>query len=237
MIDFLKQFQRVNVGSDYNEGLRRYMISVYNYMAGALGITAITSLIASSSPTIMKLIYGTPLRWLLFFAPLIFVVTLGAKIKTMDFRKAQVCFWVFSGVMGLSLSGLFIVYTGTSIVRSFFITSVLFISMSIYGATTKKDLSSIGSIMIMGVWSLVSVSMCNVFFKSTPIQFAVSLVGIVIFTLLTAYDAQLLKSIYYSGSNDYESKNKLALIGALNLYFDFINIFIKLLYIIGDRRD
>ena len=220
----------------YNEGLRAYMLKIYNYMAGALGVTGIVAFMASSSPALMEMIFGTPLKYVAIFAPLGIVLYLSFRVANLSLKSAQTWFWVYAAAMGLSLASIFLVYTGTSIARTFFITAAVFGGMSLYGYTTKKDLTGMGSFLIMGVFGLIIASIVNIFLKSTGLEFAISAIGVIIFTGLTAYDTQKLKEVYYVAAGNSESLGKAAVMGALTLYLDFINLMIMLLRFIGDRK-
>jgi len=226
------------VGSNvkYNEGLKAYMNAIYKYMSIALGLTGIVSYIVSSSPFLLKLIFGSPLYIVVLLAPLFFVIYFSAKIWSISPEKARNYLWIYSILLGLSLSSIFLVYTGTSIVRTFFITSATFGGMSLYGYTTKKDLAGIGSFMMMGLIGLIIASLVNIFLKSPGMEFMISVVGILVFVGLTAYDVQKIRKTYdYVGVNS-DAKDKVAIIGALNLYMDFINLFLFLLRFMGSRR-
>lgn len=218
-----------------DQGLRAYMISVFNYMAIGLGITGLTAFAFASSPELMAAIWGSPLKWVVMLAPLGMVFFISFKINTLQASTAQGLFLVYSLLMGLSLSYIFIVFTGQSVARVFFITSALFASMSLFGYTTNRDLTAMGSFMMMGVIGIIIASLVNMFFKSSAMQFMISVIGVIVFTGLTAYDVQAIKSVYYE-SDDSETISKKAVIGALRLYLDFINLFISLLQILGDRR-
>jgi len=205
-------------------------------MSIALGLTGIVSYIVSSSPFLLKLIFGSPLYIVVLLAPLFFVIYFSAKIWSISPEKARNYLWIYSILLGLSLSSIFLVYTGTSIVRTFFITSATFGGMSLYGYTTKKDLAGIGSFMMMGLIGLIIASLVNIFLKSPGMEFMISVVGILVFVGLTAYDVQKIKKTYdYVGVNS-DQKDKVAIIGALNLYMDFINLFLFLLRFMGSRR-
>lgn len=218
----------------YDEGMRSYMLRIYNYMALALALTGFVAFAVSSSPELMKTIFETPLSFVVMLAPLGIVIYLSMRIQKLSFEAAQVWFWVFAATMGLSLASIFMVYTGASIARAFFITASVFGAMSLYGYTTKKDLTGMGSFLIMGLWGLIIASLVQVFFPSPGLQFAVSLLGVIIFTGLTAYDTQRLKEVYYSaGAGQLE---KVSIMGALTLYLDFINLMISMLRFVGDRR-
>jgi FtsH-binding integral membrane protein len=223
---------------NYNEGLRVYMLSIFQNMGIALAITALLSMFVASSPELMQVFFNTPLKWVIILSPLIMVFYLSAKIMSMSVQGARTALWVFSALMGISLASLFYVYTQQSLAKVFFITASLFGAMCIYGHTTKRDLSGMGSFLTMGLIGLIIASFANMFFPSPAIYNILSYVGVIIFTLLTAYDVQKLKNIYYSmGRSNNEASQKIAIYGALSLYMDFINLFIFLLRIFGVRRD
>lgn len=223
--------------SYYNEGLRSYMLKVYNYMAVALGITGLVSFLVSSSSYLLSAIYNSPLQWVVMFAPIVFVLFFSAKLHTMRLEVAKMALWLFAALMGLSLSWVFVAYTGTSIARVFFISASMFGAMAIYGNTTKRDLTSMGSFLIMGVFGLIIASLINLFMQSPALYFATSFLGVLIFTGLTAYDSQKIKDLYYKNNDGNElTLGRFAIMGALTLYFDFINIFVSLLHLMGDRR-
>jgi uncharacterized protein len=216
-------------------GLRQYMLSIYNYMAAGLAITGVVAFAVASSPAAMQLIFGTPLKWVVMLAPIAFVFLFAAKISSMSVQTAQVVFWAFAATMGLSLASIFMIYTGTSIARTFFITAATFGATSLYGYTTKSDLSKMGAFLFMGLIGLVIASVVNIFLGSTALQFAISVIGVVVFVGLTAWDTQRLKEEYAS-SYDHTALGRMAIMGALQLYLNFINIFTFLLQLIGDRR-
>lgn len=216
-------------------GLRTYMLKVYNLMAMALLLTGLVAFVASSSPQFMLAIFGTPLKWVVIFAPLAVVLLLSFKIDTLSYATAQTIFWAYAGLMGLSLSTLFVIYTGESITRVFFITASTFGAMSLYGYTTKRDLSGFGSFLFMGLIGIIIASIVNIFLQSSAMQFVISIISVLVFTGLTAYDTQAIKDRYYQSAGQ-EQLSKIALMGALELYLDFINLFISLLRIFGDRR-
>lgn len=219
----------------YDAGLRSYMLKVYNNMGLALAISGVVSMIVASSQGLMGLFFATPLKWLVLLAPLGFVFYFSFKINKISASAAQTLLWVFAAIMGLSLAPIFTIYTGTSIAKCFFITASLFGSMSLYGYTTKKDLTGMGSFLFMGLIGIVIASLVNIFLKSSGLGFVVSFLSVIIFTGLTAYDSQRIKSMYYQFS-DGESLSKAATMGALSLYMNFINLFIQLLQFFGDRR-
>ncbi len=210
------------------------MQKVFGLMAGGTAVTGLVSYFGAASGLYLQ-IAQTPLIWVVVFAPLAFAFFFGMKIQTMRASTAQVLFWVFSALMGLSLSYIFLRYTETSIARTFFIAAATFAGMALYGYTTKRDLSAMGSFLIMGVWGLVIAMVVNMFLASSALHWAISIIGVLVFTGLTAYDAQKIKSMYYAGDGA-EVSTKKAVIGALNLYLDFINLFVFLLQFLGDRR-
>ena len=220
--------------AEIDVGLRAYMQKVFGLMAGGTALTGLVAYFGASTGLYMQ-IAQTPLIWVLVFAPLAFAIFFGMKIQSMRASTAQALFWVFSALMGLSLSYIFIRYTGESIARTFFITAATFAGMALYGYTTKRDLTAIGSFLIMGVWGLLIAIFVNWWLKSAALGFAISAIGVLVFTGLTAYDAQKIKEMYYAGDGA-EVATKKAVLGALNLYLDFINLFVFLLQFLGDRR-
>jgi FtsH-binding integral membrane protein len=216
-------------------GLRDYMLRVYNYMASGLALTGIVAFVAAESGFYMS-IARTPLIWLVILAPLGLVFWMSYGIQRMQASTAQLLFWVYSGLMGLSLSVIFLVFTGASIARVFFITAGTFAAMSLYGYTTRRDLSGFGSFLFMGLIGVIIASLVNMFIHSSALQFAVSVIGVIVFTGLTAYDTQSIKEMYWEGA-DSELAGKAAIMGALRLYLDFINLFMLLMQLMGTRRD
>ena len=217
-------------------GLRQYMLRVYNYMASGLALTGIVALMVAASPGALHAIYQTPLRWVVMFAPLALVFFLGARIDRMQASTAQALFWVYSALMGLSLAFIFVVYTGESIARVFFITGAAFAGLSLYGYTTRRDLSAFGTFLIMGLVGILIAGLVNVFLHSTQLQFVISAAGVLVFAGLTAWDTQRIKKMYWE-SDGYEIAAKKAVMGALQLYLDFINLFMFMLQFLGVRRD
>jgi hypothetical protein len=211
------------------------MVRVFALMAMGLGLTGLVAFFAASSPQLMATIFMSPLKWVVIFAPLAMVFFISARINSLKLETAQVLFWVYAALMGLSLSSIFMVFTGESIARLFFITASVFGSMALYGYTTNRDLSQFGSFLMMGVLGLVVASIVNIFLKSSAMQMVLSSLGVLIFTGLTAYDAQQIKEAYLEGDST-DTAGKKAIIGALNLYLDFINLFISLLNLFGERR-
>ncbi len=221
----------------YDWGLREYLLRVYQYMAFALALTAVISMGAASSPEFLNIIHNTPFKWVIAFAPLVMVFYMGSRLMSMSVTGAQTCLMIFATLMGLSLSSIFIFFTGESIARVFFITASTFGAMCIYGHSTKKDLTSMGSFLMMGVIGLLIASVVNIFMQSGAMQFVISIVGVLVFTLFTAYDSQRIKALYYQTQSNSLITQKLAIYGSLTLYMDFINLFVFLLQLLGVRRD
>jgi len=221
--------------ADIDVGLRAYMLQVYNYMASGLALTGAVAYGVSTSETFMQAIFGTPLMWVVFLAPLGLVFFLSARINHMQASTAQALFWTYAGLMGLSLASIFVVYTGTSIARVFFITGATFAAMSLYGYTTKRDLSGMGSFLFMGLIGVVIASVVNIFLASSALHFAISVIGVLVFVGLTAYDTQNIRDIYNQLDSS-EIHGKKAIMGALRLYMDFLNLFLMLLNLFGERR-
>ena len=205
-------------------------------MSIALIISGLVSFLTASSPALMQIIFGSPLAFVVMLAPLGFVIFFSVKINSMSAEKAQTCLWIFAAIMGLSLATIFVAYTGTSIARVFFITAGTFSAMSLYGYTTKKDLTNWGSFLMMGLIGIIIASIVNIFMKSSALEFAISLIGVVVFVGLTAYDTQRIKNTYYQLAGNAQALQKAAIMGALSLYMDFINLFLMLLRLFGDRR-
>jgi FtsH-binding integral membrane protein len=217
-----------------DEGLRAYMLRIYNYMASGLALTGIVAYVAAYSGFYQS-IAATPLIWLVMLAPLGFVLALSFGINRMSAGTAQLVFWAYAAVMGLSLAGIFLVFTGASIARVFFITAGTFAAMSLYGYTTKSDLSRFGSFLMMGLIGIVIASLVNMFVASSALQFAISVIGVVVFVGLTAWDTQRIKEMYVENLDE-AIAGKVAIMGALTLYLDFVNLFMMLLQLIGVRR-
>jgi len=231
-----------------DEGLRAYMLKVYNYMASGIFLTGIISLLLFKLSVVMapdgsitglteigNALYNSSLMWIVMLAPLGVVIYMSFGIRKMSVTKAQGAFWVFAALMGASLSSIFLVYTGASITRVFFITAGTFGAMSIYGYTTKRDLTKLGSFLMMGLIGIIIASIVNMFMKSTMMYYVISILGVLIFVGLTAYDTQKIKNMYLATDSG-EIMGKKAVMGALTLYLDFINLFIMLLRLFGQRR-
>jgi FtsH-binding integral membrane protein len=211
------------------------MLRVYNFMASGVLLTGIVALLVASTPALYQPILGTPLKWEVMLAPLAFVFFFSFRIDRMSAFTAQATFWAFSAVMGLSLSSIFLVFTGVSIVQTFFIAASMFLGMSLWGYTTGRDLSRFGSFLIMGVVGVLIASLVNLFLGSSVMQMAISIVGVLVFTALTAWDTQNIKA-QYAANIGREAEMKIAVFGALSLYLNFVNIFQFLLHLTGERE-
>ena len=220
---------------DIDVGLRDYMLRIYNYMASGLALTGIVAYVFAQSGLYIA-IARTPLIWLVMLAPLGLVMWLSYGINRMQAATAQAIFWVYAALMGVSLASVFLVFTGESVARVFFITAGTFGAMSLYGYTTQRDLSQWGSFLFMGLIGIIIASLVNLFLASSALQFAISVIGVVVFVGLTAYDTQSIKEMYFE-SDDAQTAGKKAVMGALRLYLDFINLFMMLLQLFGTRRD
>lgn len=244
-MNFTKYNTTTVTSTSYDEGLRAYLLQIFSFMGLALLLTGVCAFYASSE-SFMNIMYSrseasvglSPIGWIIMLSPLAMVFFLSYKINSMSVSAAKLTFWSYSVLMGLSLGPLFYMYTGESLVRTFFVTASVFGAMSIYGYSTKKDLTSMGSFLFMGLMGIVIASLVNMFMQSSGLNFAISVVGVLIFTGLTAYDTQKLKEIYYfSAQASKDDLTKLSIHGALRLYLDFINLFIMLLRFFGDRRN
>lgn len=231
--------------AEFDAGLRAYMLKIYNYMASALILTGLVAYFAAQAAvtgggteltSFGQTLFLSPLKWVVMLAPLGVVLYLSARIHAMSEGTAQTWFWVYSGLVGLSLASIFLVFTGESVARTFFITAAAFGGLSLYGYTTKRDMSGMGSFMVMGVIGLMVASIVNIFLHSSGLQFAISIIGVLLFAGLTAYDTQRLKVSYYQLAQFGTSSGKAAIMGALQLYLDFINMFMFLLQFMGDRK-
>jgi FtsH-binding integral membrane protein len=222
-------------------GLRSYMLSVYNYMASGVLLTGIIAMLFANSSLINLIVnpatgQATPLFWVVLFAPLGLVFALSFGINRMSARTAQLLFWAYAALIGVQFSSLFLVYTGVSIAQTFFAVAASFLGLSLFGYTTKRDLSGMGSFLIMGVVGIFVALLINMFLRSPALNLAISAIGVLVFAGLVAYDTQKIKSLYYVVAGNGEAMAKTAVIGALNLYIDFINMFLFLLRFMGDRR-
>lgn len=216
-----------------------FVTRVYGWMAGGLGLTAVAAAISASSPAIMHAVYGTPLLWVLFLVELGLVFGVSAAINRISAATATMLFLLYAALNGVTLSGIFYVYTAQSLGTTFLVTSLTFAGVATYGAVTKRDLTSIGSFMTMGLFGLIIASLVNIWFKSPMVYWLTTYFGVFIFVGLTAYDAQKIRKIGAAAAMDRESSGRASIIGALALYLDFINLFLFLLRIFGggSRRD
>ena len=239
----LRNYQgRVQTGEMIDQGLRSYMLKVYNLMALGLAITGVAAYLGFNFAVqdgqltqFGVLLFQSPLRWVVILAPLAAVFFLSFRINRMSVAAAQTTFWVYAALVGLSLASIFLVYTQSSITQTFFVTAASFGALSLYGYTTKRDLSAMGSFLIMGLFGLIIASIVNIFLASSALQFAVSVIGVLIFAGLTAYDTQRIKELYYEADGADVAGRK-AIMGALTLYLDFINLFMFLLQFMGNRK-
>jgi FtsH-binding integral membrane protein len=244
MADFKYQTQTAGARTEViDQGLRSYMLRVYNYMAAGLGITGVAAygtfqaaVDATGNLTPFGVtLFTSPLKWAVIFAPFILVMVLSFGVQRMSAAAAQGLFWVYAALMGVSLASLGLIYTATSITQVFFISAAAFGALSLWGYTTKRDLTGMGSFLFMGLIGLVIASLVNLFLQSSAMAFALSCVGVLVFTGLTAYDTQKIKEMYFE-ADDTATMGRKAVMGALTLYLDFINLFLSLLRLFGDRR-
>ena len=218
-----------------DEGLRAYMLRVYNYMASGVALSGIVAALVASSPALLQAIYGTGLQWVVMLAPLGFVLVLSFGLNRLSATATQALFWAFAATMGASLSWVFVAYTGASIARVFFITAATFGAMSLYGYTTKRDLTGMGHFMRMGTIGILIALVVNVFLASSALHFAISVIGVIVYVGLTAYDTQKIRNMYFEADGA-DVATKKAVMGALRLYLDFILLMIMLLRLFGERR-
>ena len=221
--------------ASYDAGLRSYMLSVYNYMASGVLLTGVVALLFASSGLAADIMMGPGiLKYVIMFSPLAFVMVMSFGLNRLSTTALQACFWRFATVMGLSMSTIFLVFTQTSIAQTFFATAAAFAGLSLWGYTTKKDLSGFGTFLIMGVVGLLVAMILNIFLQSGTLALVISAAGVLIFAGLTAYDTQQIKSTYaYVAGTD--MAGKAVIMGALNLYLDFVNMFQFLLSFLGSR--
>ena len=217
-----------------DDGLRSYMLSIYNYMASGVLLSGVVALLFARSG-MAEATFGSPLRWLIALAPLGFVMAMSFGLNRMQTSTLKMLFWGFSVAMGLSLASIFFIYTGPSIALTFFATAGAFAGLSLYGYTTKRNLSAMGSFMVMGLIGIIIAMVLNMFLQSSAMALAISVLGVLIFAGLTAWDTQRLRSTYYQVQGT-EMVQKVVIMGALSLYLDFVNMFQFLLSLMGDRR-
>ena len=241
---------RAGVQTDIDEGLRRYMLRVYNFMAGGLALTGFVAWFAAQSGVYVWLVQ-TGMIWAAIIAPFAIVLYFSFRLHQMSAQKAQSVFWLYAGLMGLSLGGIFLIYTGTSITRVFLITAAAFGALSFYGYTTKRDLSPLRTFLIVALFGIIIGLLVNIFMQSAAFDFALSVIGVLVFAGLTAYDTQQIRETYYYGARaSYrgggaseesmrdldDMRDKMAVFGALRLYLDFLNMFLFLLHLFGGQR-
>ena len=227
----------VDTSQSIDLGLRTHMNKVYGLMAVAMIITGAVAFAVGTTPALVKAIFGTWLQWVVMLAPLGVVFMFGAKIHSMSVATAQLVFWVFAALIGLSISYIFVVYTGISIAQTFFTTAVAFAALSLYGYTTKRDLTAMGSFLFIGLVGIIVASIANWFFQSPVMHLAISAIGVLIFAGLTAYDTQNIKNTYLQFRSAYgeDYAEKMGVMGALSLYLNFLNMFMFLLQFMGNR--
>jgi FtsH-binding integral membrane protein len=238
-----------------DEGLRAYMLRIYNYMVLGLAITGLAALgiymlSVTTDPSLAVVrvrnimltqvgytLFVSPVKWVVILAPLALVFFLSFRIQTMRPAAAQLTFWIYAALVGVSLGSIFLIYTHTSIVRVFFITAASFGALSLWGYTTNRDLTGMGSFLIMGLFGIIIASLVNIFLVSSMMQWIISVIGVLVFAGLTAYDTQRLKNEYVYGAMDGDVMERTAIMGALALYLDFLNLFTMLLQLMGNRDE
>jgi len=227
-------------GAEIDQGLRSYMLGIYNYMASAIGVTAVAAFgmatWASNNAAVANTLYNSPLKWVLMLAPLAFVMVLSFGINKLSKTAATGVFYLFAAVMGVSMSWIFMVFNVPSIVQTFGVTATAFAALSLYGYTTKRSLSAMGTFLMMGLFGLIIAMVVNLFMQSGALAFAINVIGILIFAGLTAWDTQRLKNMYDSVRGNTEAMAKSSIMGALNLYLNFVNMFMFLLNFMGSRE-
>ncbi|AQR72690.1 hypothetical protein BXU08_02505 [Sphingomonas sp. LM7] len=237
-MDNLSAFNRSAAASAqvrYDEGLRRHMLGIYRNMGLGLAITGLVALAVANTPALVALIFGTPLKWVAMLAPLAFVFFFTFRIERMTTATARTTFFAFAAVMGVSMASIFLVFTGTSIAMAFFTASAMFAGLSLWGYTTNRDLTGMGTFLFVGLIAVIGASLVNLFLGSSLLQMALSVVGVIVFAGLTAWDTQRLKSEYLVYANS-QAIEKLAIMGALSLYLNLINMFQLLLGLMGERE-
>ena len=230
--------------ADIDRGLRAHMLHVYNYMASGVLLTGIIAMVISNMAVtdsgeltaLGQAIYLSPLKWVVMLSPLALVMVMSFGLNKLNLFALQATYWAYAALMGLSLSSIFLMYTGESIAKVFFISAAMFGSLSLYGYTTKRDLGPLGKFMFMGLIGIIIASVVNIFMASSMMSFVISVIGVIVFAGLTAYDTQKIKELYYAGYGE-EQTAKLSLMGALSLYLDFINLFMMLLRLFGNSRN
>lgn len=245
MADYREQFQaRTQTtgqsAAEIDQGLRSYMLGIYNYMTIAMvitgGVAMFTANLAINNPAVAQVMYGSALRWVIMLAPLAFVLVLSFGINKLSASAARAIFFVYSAVMGVSLSSIFLVYTGASIAQTFFVTAASFGALSLFGYTTKRNLSGMGSFLMMGLFGIIIAMIVNMFMQSGALAFAINVIGVLVFAGLVAYDTQRLKHMYDAVAHSGEMMAKTSIMGALSLYLNFVNLFMFLLSFMGNRE-
>lgn len=230
---------RTRAPAEIDQGLRSYMLGIYNYMATAVGVTGVAAFgmatWATNNPAVANTLYNSPLKWVIMLAPLAFVMVLSFGINKLSQMAATALFYTFAVVMGVSMSWIFMVYSIGSITQTFFVTAASFGALSLWGYTTKKDLSAMGTFLMMGLFGLIIAMVVNIFVGSSALQFAINVIGVLIFAGLTAWDTQRLKNMYDVVKHDGTAMAKASIMGALSLYLDFVNMFMFLLSFLGNR--
>ena len=233
---------------EIDEGLRAHMLRVYNYMVSGLAVTGLVAWGMFSMSFVVEngsvigvtelgnVVYNSPLKWLVMLSPLAFIMALSFGVQRMSFGTLQIVFWLFAAAMGVSMATIFATFSGDSIARVFFITAGTFAAMSLYGYTTKRDLTKMGSFLFMGLIGIIIASVVNIFVGSTALQFAISVIGVLVFVGLTAYDTQRIKMDFLEFRSHGEAVGKMAIMGAVSLYLDFVNLFYMLLSLFGNRQ-
>jgi len=222
--------------SSRDVGLREYMVAVYKYMAIMLSLTGVVALVIASSQALQAVFFSMPIYLIAILAPLAIPFYMSARFATMSVQSVRWCALLYSGLLGISLSTVFMVYTGVSVARVFFISASSFGALTLYGYTTKKDLTGFGSFLFIGLIGILIASLVNMFMRSGAMDFVISGIGVLVFAGLTAYDTQRIKDVYYQVAGHSETQEKAAIYGAFALYMDLINLFLMLLRFFGDRR-
>jgi uncharacterized protein len=235
-LDYFNRSAAAGAQARFDEGLRRHMLGIYRNMGIGLAITGLVALAVANTPALVALIFGTPLKWVAMFAPLAFVMFFSFRIDRMSTAGARTAFFAFAAVMGVSMASIFLVFTGTSIAMAFFTAAAMFGGLSLWGYSTKRDLTGLGSFLMVGLIAVIVASLVNLFLGSSLLQMGLSVIGVIVFAGLTAWDTQRLKSEYLAYGNS-QAAEKLAIMGALSLYLNLINMFQLLLGLMGQREE
>ena len=236
---FLRPAAGTQTGEAVDQGLRSYMLGVYNYMAAGVALTGLVAyglhMYVLANPQVRELLYRSPLKWVLIFAPLAIVIYFSVRLHRMSAAWAQGVFWLYAAAVGASVSYIFLAYTGVSIAKTFFISAASFAGLSLFGYTTKRDISGWGAFLWMGLIGCIIAGIVQIFVQSSALHFAISVIGLLVFAGFTAYDSQAIKDEYYTVRGSGEAMAKASVFGALMLYQDFVGIFMHLLQFTGDR--